>query len=622
MVFVVQSWTFLKMDDEELIGHISLLDCKQPSDLIYRTLVTIRCKYSVNDKYINALVNHELVAKLIPLLQRPNSKIVDMSLSVLGNLLMHRRPREQVCSTRIRMTTGNSILIIFQAREHKGVELLVRIISTLAEEKILGRVCRVIANLSQDGVNSREFLNLGIIPLLLKTLKDVKSAKAKISVIRAIRILSQTHEGRVIALENKAVADITSYLSSNDSELLKSVCKSLSVLTGQTKSKDMAEQIGSETGGFKLLVDLSEHQRKSMWIPALMTLSNLSKHEHLRPLLGNVGAITAMTDRAMSEDLSSMEFATVVKALCHFSNESVNRIKLRESGALKLFVQLLASDVSRHKTVREQIIFCLPRFGYDALSLKVMGDEGIVSCLTNILDSYIEKHRYTHCCAVDDDADAAVPSDGATPSSSTRSTSSSDVDMLDLSSTTCDTCDSSVESENEILCKDVGKEMDNALSQKPKYSGNVDASDQNYLVIDFALQFLLRVFEIQLPSEELTKADNVKALVRYICWTKGPSYRAGLILNRIAKSMKYIKPFLLQGLFPWLRLEVSERLYGCKELTCLNCQNVHSVFTSIFQEFVFTAETGYIEGTVCHTLLRGSNEIRTVMTIGIVAIIM
>ena len=51
-------------------------------------------------------------------------------------------------------------------------------------------------------------------------------------------------------------------------------------------------------------------------------------------------------------------------------------------------------------------------------------------------------------------------------------------------------------------------------------------------------------------------------------------------------------------------------------------QNIKSVFTSIFQEFVFAAETGYIEGTVCHALVKGTDETRTVMTIGIVAIIM
>ena len=86
--------------------------------------------------------------------------------------------------------------------------------------------------------------------------------------------------------------------------------------------------------------------------------------------------------------------------------------------------------------------------------------------------------------------------------------------------------------------------------------------------------------------------------------------------------MKYIKPFLLQGLFPWLRLEVGERLYGAKELTCPTCQSIKSTFTSIYQEFVFAAETGYIEGTVCHALVTGPDQTRTVMTIGIVAIIM
>ena len=51
-------------------------------------------------------------------------------------------------------------------------------------------------------------------------------------------------------------------------------------------------------------------------------------------------------------------------------------------------------------------------------------------------------------------------------------------------------------------------------------------------------------------------------------------------------------------------------------------QNIKSTFTSIFQEMVFAAETGYIEGTVCHALVKGNEETRIVMTIGIVAIVM
>ena len=68
------------------------------------------------------------------------------------------------------------------------MEILFRIISTLAEEKILGRACRVIGNLSQDFASGKEFLGLGVMPWLLKTLKEAKTAK----VIRLSNLTSIT----------------------------------------------------------------------------------------------------------------------------------------------------------------------------------------------------------------------------------------------------------------------------------------------------------------------------------------------------------------------------------------------------------------------------------------------
>ena len=79
-----------------LITLLGRLGSSEPSDRVYRTLVTIRLKFSLVDAYIPILVECKLVEKLIPLLQRPNSKIVDISLSLLGNLAIHKVPREQV----------------------------------------------------------------------------------------------------------------------------------------------------------------------------------------------------------------------------------------------------------------------------------------------------------------------------------------------------------------------------------------------------------------------------------------------------------------------------------------------------------------------------------------------
>ena len=68
------------------------------SQNVYRCLVDIRTKYATGDyQKSKALVSLGLVGKLIPLLERPNSKIVDVALSILGNLTLHRKPREKVC---------------------------------------------------------------------------------------------------------------------------------------------------------------------------------------------------------------------------------------------------------------------------------------------------------------------------------------------------------------------------------------------------------------------------------------------------------------------------------------------------------------------------------------------
>jgi hypothetical protein len=67
------------------------------SQTVYRCLVDIRTKYAAADgQKAKTLVSFGLVGKLIPLLERPNSKIVDVALSILGNLTLHRKPREKV----------------------------------------------------------------------------------------------------------------------------------------------------------------------------------------------------------------------------------------------------------------------------------------------------------------------------------------------------------------------------------------------------------------------------------------------------------------------------------------------------------------------------------------------
>ena len=328
---------------------------------------------------LNGTAGVELATKLVSFLERPNSKIVDVSLSVLGNLAMYDKPREAIIG-------------------QNGVNILVKIISNLAEEKILGRACRVIANLAVVEVASSEFHNRGTVPLLLKTIRDVNGSKPKGAAIRAIRILCEVKgRNRKIAAESNAVALITSLLKdTNDQELLKIIIKALAVLTSDTNkssggcgTKDsnqkLVSQVEEETYGFEKLVNIvhveddapsSGAKRKisrRIWVPAMTVLANLSQHSKLRPRLGNAGVVPAFVNRLQNQEsaLSSKEFIHCVNALCLYCQESVNRLKLRELGGLQFFVSLLSSHQFHHKAVHKKVLGSLVRFGYDAISMKV-----------------------------------------------------------------------------------------------------------------------------------------------------------------------------------------------------------------------------------------------------------
>jgi hypothetical protein len=98
-----------------------------------------------------------------------------------------------------------------------------------------------------------------------------------------------------------------------------------------------------------------------------------------------------------NNDLTSKEVAHSVTALCLYCRESVNRMKLREFGGLKLFITLLNDD--RKKSLHNRIINSLLQFAYDDLGLRVLQHYGIVPCLVRFVSRYTERHSIKHDCA-------------------------------------------------------------------------------------------------------------------------------------------------------------------------------------------------------------------------------
>lgn len=73
------------------------LSANSNSATVYHALVAIRTKWIKSKSALQILISQlGLVEKLIPLLQRPNTKVLDITLSILGNLMLEDLPRRQV----------------------------------------------------------------------------------------------------------------------------------------------------------------------------------------------------------------------------------------------------------------------------------------------------------------------------------------------------------------------------------------------------------------------------------------------------------------------------------------------------------------------------------------------
>ncbi len=343
-----------------------------PSKDIYKVLVVIRTKYMLE----SVLIEHNVVESLVQLLERPNSKVVDISLSILGNLMLHESARRQV-------------------KPH--VRVLITVLNSLSEENILARTCRVLANIAQDSDIARILKNSNLLPVLVKILNEFKNPKAKASGVRALKVLGAL-EKRENLLSSNAIASISSSLITNDDEeLLKSVCKCLVKFTNHGCDHFVAMQIQGEGQGFQRLVDCCSHQSRSVWEPALATLVNLSFIGSLRPNLGNAGAIWTFIVRANDQTnaLSPGDYFRTISALCLYCHESVNRMKIRDAGGLRLFVSILQNG---EKMVQNKIIKSLMQFAYDDLSLKVLQYVGLVPALVKLLQHHNDALFHKHSC--------------------------------------------------------------------------------------------------------------------------------------------------------------------------------------------------------------------------------
>ncbi|XP_022838097.1 armadillo repeat-containing protein 5 [Spodoptera litura] len=358
------------------------------SSRVQETLLKIRNKVINHDTGIKLFRECGGLECLLPHLRKPNERILDITLSILGNCCLEEE----------------SSLVVGKY----SFGPLVNIIKTVCRDSIVGRACRVIGNLAQRNTNADGLHNHGAVTALVTLIenRDKNTSYPTLTMaVRAIRQLWMVNEKRdemlslnsvrciaiLLTTECEAAGIIKSTtpvresdgLRKSQEELITGILKCLGYFTTHSTAQ-CAEQIQGDGRGYQCLVALTK-KFESLALKCLMNLCYLSS---CRPLLGIAGFVECLVGILLkTRDVASWPEGTA-HALAQLSGESVNRSRLRHCGGLPLLVA--AARVNPHA------MHALLQYVFDDTSFQILVNEGLVSLLTDELTTYLTTMKDEH----------------------------------------------------------------------------------------------------------------------------------------------------------------------------------------------------------------------------------
>ncbi|XP_067005587.2 armadillo repeat-containing protein 5 [Anabrus simplex] len=352
------------------------------NSVVYDTLVLIRKKILQTECGVKLIRERRALEDLVNILHKPNEKILDVTLSILGNCCLEHESRVEVANYGIAAP-------------------LVAVLHNINRDSIQCRACRLVGNLAQNYNLALELHEKGVISGLVVA-ADVgeNSIATRQMAVRALRMLWSVQSQRSNMLELNAVHKVakllaTPYESKEERELLNAVIKALVVFSYQC-SEHCARQIcerGSDLHSLLSLVD-QVHLKDSI----IICISNLCHNANARLILGIANAVRIVVKELTGHNFNTLATTDVcsalVSTLCLFSRESVNRAKIRRAGGLPIILAIYRdSPVDIYKS---RALHALAHFIYDEISLQELLKEGLVEVLISRLNDFVKVKGKVH----------------------------------------------------------------------------------------------------------------------------------------------------------------------------------------------------------------------------------
>jgi len=348
---------------------------------ILKALIDIRTRVVKSQSGLEGLLEENFVTNLVSLLNRSNPKIIDISLSILANLLQEELARKQI-------------------RSCGGIVKLINIVQNIEDNNILCRAWRAVANAAQDTKNIALLHQHGLASHLSQALVSLSDSHSQVVLVRCARIAGDTARHRGYLVAEGALDRVVNILVSLEDETNHDLCKAVAKCLAKLSHGARLEEAEKILPGVAALVRMAGSARRDLAENCLGVLVNLSQLDQLRPCLGNAEVVDILVTKFYSCEANSKLKNSVITALCLYCRESVNRVKLREVAGCKLFVEVLSSDEEEMLKLQDMVLNSLLQFIYDNHSLNVLMNEGLIPSLVQMLGEYTVDFKQEHKCDI------------------------------------------------------------------------------------------------------------------------------------------------------------------------------------------------------------------------------
>ncbi|XP_076473096.1 uncharacterized protein LOC143302345 [Babylonia areolata] len=328
---------------------------------------------------------------------------VNTALSIVANLLMDKDARQQV--------------------KRDGMETIVTLLTDCTSEEVKIRCCRSLSNLTIDPPACPVMAEAKAVPAVVKTLEiqyvevveekaatagspeddatkseradakdsDMDSEEVDLeprfpstalveAACKVLRSIFGDNKLRQQLVEEGVVGRLAMLMKSEDARLVAAVLRTLSELWTKM-NKRITENMASEfsrAGVMSKVLDLVDSEDDKTSQQAFTILLPLAGHPRSAALIGASDGVDFFLSHLDSprRHISRKE---LISGMCLLAKEAVNRVKLRESDGLKVFLETLRDEDLGD--VHDRVISSLVSFLYDDSSLTVMLGDGLVNIL-------------------------------------------------------------------------------------------------------------------------------------------------------------------------------------------------------------------------------------------------